>query len=854
MDLADRLADERRARLAAERLLELKQKELFEANRRLGDHALKLSHEVRETRTQVKEVRDQHRQVVQELGEATEKIEVVTEQLWSAMETVRDGFAMFDAQGRLELANPAYLDSFEGLEAVAPGVPYAEIVAIMVEEGIVDTQGEDPKGWQLRMLSRWTQTPIPNETLRLWNGRFVKVRDRHLPDGGVVSLCVDITDLMRMWSAVQELPDGFVMFDSDDRLLMCNQPFRDYYKGSAEIMERGVSFEELLRHGLKIGQYPEAKGQEETWLEDRLTAHRSGEAERETQLPDGRWLRVLERETSDGGRVGLRVDISRMKEDQLNLKEATIRAEAANRAKSAFLANMSHEIRTPMNGVVGMADLMMDTELDEEQELYVSTIRSSGEALLVIINDILDYSKIEADKLQLHPEPFDLERAIHEVVMLLQPNARDKDIALLVDYDMFLPTTFVGDPGRIRQILTNLLGNAVKFTVQGHVLVRVVGMVEDDGSTAIHLTVEDTGIGIPADKVDHVFGEFNQVEDERNRKFEGTGLGLAISRRLVEMMGGEVWVESELGKGSCFGLRIILPADEPVIYETAHLPPHLKRVLVVDDNSPNRTILTKQLSLLGLQIDFASTGSEAIDRLENLPDLVMVEHDLPDMTGLELARSVLKTPREVPVVLLSDNPGQMALKPSDKVTAVLQKPVPRRTLFTALSKVKAARNHTPPPPPVAIEGGAPSAQTVAPPASPGDDGLLDVLVAEDNKTNQLVFGKMAKNFPVKLRFANNGIEAVDSFQERRPDIIFMDISMPRMDGKQATREIRRLEDSADPVPIIAVTAHAMSGDRESILEAGLTDYLTKPLRKAELGAKIEHYGAALLQARRPAAE
>ena len=830
MDLADRLAEERRARLAAERLLELKQKELFEANKRLGDHALKLSHEIRETRHEVAEVRSQHKRVVQELGQATEKIEVVTEQLWSAMETIRDGFAMFDENRRLELANPAYLSMFDGLDHVVPGVPYAEILATLVEEGLVDLQGEDPKGWQLRMLARWAQDPIPNTTLRLWNGRFVKVRERHLPDGGIVSLSVDITDLMRMWSAVEELPDGFVIYDSEDRLLMCNQPYRDYYKASAPAMVRGATFEEILRYGLAHGQYAEAVGREEEWLEDRLIKHRSSEVEHEQQLEDGRWLRIYERETTDGGRVGLRVDITQIKEDQQRLKEATTRAEAANRAKSAFLANMSHEIRTPMNGVVGMADLLRETDLDDEQRLYADTIRSSGEALLVIINDILDYSKIEAEKLELHPEPFDLERAIHEVVMLLQPTARDKDIALLVDYDMFLPTHFVGDPGRIRQILTNLLGNAVKFTVQGYVLVRVVGVMEDGGRTAVHITVEDTGIGIPPDKVEHVFGEFNQVEDERNRKFEGTGLGLAITRRLVELMDGEVWVDSELGRGSFFGLRIMLQTDENPVYEAAQLPRHLKRILVVDDYGPNRAILTKQLAMLGLEITYCTTGSEAIDALQDAPDLLMVEYDLPDMTGVELARQLRHGRPGLPVILFADQPAHLPDGTVDSVLAVLQKPVPRRTLFDALEKVHETAPLPAMPPSPLRSGRTPVAQP-----------LLDVLVAEDNKTNQLVMRKMTKDFPVALRFANNGVEAVDAFRYRRPDLIFMDISMPRMDGKQATREIRRLEGGAPPVPIVAVTAHAMEGDRESILEAGLTDYLTKPLRKSELAAMIDTY-------------
>ncbi|GAA4221405.1 hypothetical protein GGQ68_000178 [Sagittula marina] len=837
MDLADRLAEERRARLAAERLLELKQKELFEANRRLGDHALKLSHEIRETRTEVAQVRTQHQRVVQELGQATEKIEVVTEQLWSALETIRDGFAMFNRNGRLELANPAYLSAFEGLECVAPGASYANVLAAMVDEGIVDLQGEDAQGWQLRMLGRWEQDPIPNETLRMWNGRFIKVRDRHLPDGGVVSLSVDITDLMRMWSAVEELPDGFVIYDAEDRLLMCNRPYKDYYKPSAPAMKRGATFEEILRYGLKQGQYADAVGREEEWLEERLIKHRANEIEHEQQLEDGRWLRIYERETTDGGRVGLRVDITQIKRDQQRLKEATIRAEAANRAKSAFLANMSHEIRTPMNGVVGMADLMLDTELSAEQKLYADTIRSSGEALLVIINDILDYSKIEAEKLALHPEPFDLEAAILEVVMLLQPTARDKDIALLVDYDMFLPTRFIGDPGRIRQILTNLLGNAVKFTVQGHVLIRVVGAPDIDGRSSVHITIEDTGIGIPPDKVNHVFGEFNQVEDDRNRNFEGTGLGLAITRRLVELMEGEVWVDSEVGKGSCFGLRILLDAEDAQTFDTAQLPRRLQRVLVVDDHSPHRAILTKQLSLLGLEISYCATGSEAIDHVQTGTDLLVVEHELPDMTGLELAQQLRQANFDVPVILFADNPGQVR-RPSDTpLLAVLQKPVPRRVLFNALEQVHQVLPRSGSAPPDAPQSPAPSAASSV---------KLDVLVAEDNKTNQLVLSKMAKNLPLELRFANNGVEAVEAFRERRPDLILMDISMPRMDGKQATREIRRLEADGPHVPIIAVTAHAMAGDRESIMEAGLSDYLTKPLRKAELTAKIQQFAGHLL--------
>ncbi len=836
MQMAERLAEERRARLAAERLLELKQAELFAANKKLGQHALQLSHEITETRAEVEEVRGENQRVKTQLGEATHKIEVVEGQLWNALENVHDGFAIFNADEQLELANPAYLSIFDGLETIRPGASYAYVLDILAGEGILDLQGETVQQWKNRMHARWKMDRIPAETVRLWNGDFVKMQDRRLPDGGHVTLCVNITDLMRMWNAVEQLPDGFVMYDADDRLVMCNEPYLDIYSHSREAIRPGASFESILRYGLDNGQYPEADGRHEEWLDERLSAHRRAEQELEQHLADGRWIRVYERPTRDGGRVGLRIDISQVKKDQERLKEAIVKAEAASRAKSAFLANMSHEIRTPMNGVVGMAELLQDTDLTEEQRLYLDTIRNSGEALLAIINDILDYSKIEADKLVLHSEVFDLERAVHEVLMLLQPTAREKDIALLIDYDMFLPTCFVGDPGRFRQILTNLVGNAVKFTIEGHVLVRVVGVVAEDGRSAIHITVEDTGIGISPDKIDHVFGEFNQVEDERNRKFEGTGLGLSITQKLVRLMNGEIWVDSKLGEGSCFGLRIVLPVAEPVSYETAQLPAHLKRVMVVDDHVANRSIVAKQLEILKLQPEFQKTAADAIDAMRDPPDLLIIEQDLPDMHGDELVTHLRSSGCNVPIVVLATTPTDVAKKLDGLVETVLQKPAPRRALFAALESVK----------PVSGPSLA-NVPSLAPQKSPSivqaDAETLDILLAEDNKTNQLVFRKMVAHLPVVLRFANNGIEAVSAFQDARPDMIFMDISMPEMDGKQATREIRSLEEGQDPVPIIAVTAHAMDGDKEGILSAGLDDYLTKPLRKAELAEKIAQYAA-----------
>ncbi len=433
MSLAGKLAQERRARLASERLLEMKQAELSAANRKLGLHAMALTKRIGETQAEVETVRDENEKVKSDLTVANAKIEVAERRLWHSIQTIQDGFAFFDESSCLIGANAAYLSVFEGLEEVAPGVTYPRILEIMITEGLVDIGSEAPSEWQQRLLKRWAIPHPQPEVIRLWNGHYIKLIDQRGNGGDVVSLALNITA--------------------------------------------------SVRH------------------EAELTAARE-------------------------------------------------RAEAANRAKSAFLANMSHEIRTPMNGIVGMTELLSETPLDEEQRLYLNTIRNSGEALLVIINDVLDYSKIEADKLTLNPEQFDFERCILEVAMLLQPSVRDKGLTLLVDYNLFLPTLFVGDPGRVRQVLTNLVGNAVKFTSNGHVLIRVTGVPNHDAhSCDVHVAIEDTGIGIDKDKIGHIFGEFNQVEDERNRAFDGTGLGLAITKRLITLMGGTIWVDSEPGQG-----------------------------------------------------------------------------------------------------------------------------------------------------------------------------------------------------------------------------------------------------------------------------------------------------------------
>lgn len=721
MSLANKLADERRARLAAERLLELKQAELFAANRKLGRHAKALSDEIHETRAQVQTIEDENRRVKSDLSEAHQKVEIAERRLWHSIETIQDGFAFFDLDDRMIAANNAYLSVFEGLEEVGPGVTYPRLLQLLTEEGIVNIGTHNPVAWRAMMQRRWEGASPEPTVIRLWNNAYIKLVDQRGPGGDVVSLALNITETVRY---------------------------------------------------------------------------------------------------------------------QKELKQAREKAEAANRAKSAFLANMSHEIRTPMNGVVGMAELLGDTTLSEEQRLYVDTIRSSGEALLVIINDVLDYSKIEAERLVLHPEPFDLERAIHEVILLLQPSARQKGLALFVDYDLFLPTMFLGDPGRIRQVLTNLIGNAVKFTGSGHVLIRVVGL-QPAGSVQgqVHVTVEDTGIGISSDKLQHVFGEFNQVEDAHNRRFEGTGLGLAITQKLIGLMGGRIWVDSELGRGSTFGFALDLPvmegaAGDPASVQTCE-ETQARTILIVDPVAANRDVLVRQMQALGHRTMACEGGDVALALLDDRIDLILTEHDMPDMDGLELAEAIRARGLSVPILLLTDNPGFAEQDPAHRhLQAILQKPIPRRQMFAALERVFA-----PAPPPVRDT----EKQTPPPLAAQQDGGrLMRVLAADDNKTNQMVFARMVQHLRIDLRFADNGAEAVTACQQEWPDLVFMDISMPEMDGKEATHALREhaARHSCPPLPIIAMTAHAMDGDREGILAAGLDDYLSKPLRKADLIDRI----------------
>ncbi|WP_417806753.1 response regulator [Thioclava sp.] len=715
--IADKLAQERRARLGAERMLEQKKNELFAANQKLAVHARMLSDQIVEQRqglvralNETETLKGENTRVKTDLEHANSMAMIAQRRLWDAIETITQAFAVYDSDLRLVAANRTYLSFFEGEVAIAPGTSYDDVLRFVAERGMFDLQGRDPQDWHFEM--------------------------------------------------------------------------------SARVRSRDIRPVEMQSH-------------------------------------DGHWYRLNNRWGAQGDLVTYAQDITESIAREDELREARDKAEAANRAKSAFLANMSHELRTPMNGVVGMADLLSDTELTEEQQLYADTIRSSGEALLTIINDVLDYSKIEAERMKLYPEPFDLERCLHEITVLLQPSAKDRDVKLLVDYDLFLPTRFKADPGRMRQILTNLLGNAVKFTQSGHVLARVVGFERSEAQYELHITIEDTGIGIAPELLEHVFGEFNQVEVDSNRKFEGTGLGLAITSQLVALMGGEVWVDSALGEGSCFGFKLTLPRCEPVTPVDAPSPPiTLRAALVVDDLLVNRVILERQLQTYGLEVTLCRSGEEALHVVQDGAqfDVVLSDHHMPNLDGSAFAQKLHAAGVEVPILLLSSDPNAAQ---SEDVAGYLQKPVLRSELFRALQDLSKSTPMSPKPnaPPVA-------------PASPVSLRQMRVLAAEDNRTNQLVFAKMVKDFDIDLRFATNGREAIAAWRDFAPDLIFMDLSMPEMDGREAARAIRDAEPLGAHVPICALTAHAMDGDCESIFAAGIDHYLTKPLKKIAIAERL----------------
>jgi two-component system, sensor histidine kinase and response regulator len=526
-----------------------------------------------------------------------------------------------------------------------------------------------------------------------------------------------------------------------------------------------------------------------------------------------------------------------------DLVRAKEQAENASRAKSEFLANMSHEIRTPMNAIIGMTELTLDTRLTRLQREYLEMVQSSGESLLKVINDILDFSKIEAGFLDFEEAAFDVRELVEKTAQTLAVRAHQKGLELTCQIDSAIPKRLMGDAGRLRQVLTNLIGNAVKFTQNGEVLVRVeVAQDNQEGQRQLRFSIKDTGVGIPADKMDLLFQQFSQVDGSASRHFEGTGLGLAISRQIVEAMGGTIEAQSQVGEGSTFFFTVsfaMVSCPEPATRSCTSDCLADMRVLIIDDNETNRRILVETLTHWGMRPTAASGGAEGIRILRTAQEasepfeLLLLDEQMPDMDGFAVAdkiREEFSLPDMVILMLSSGDIFSGAARCRQVgISSYLVKPVQQSKLFDAIMEAFNLQ---------AVSTFGESTPVVSRPD--GTSRPVHILLVEDNRVNQILARTLLEKRGWSVQIASNGEAALEAWKQGGFDLILMDVQMPEVDGLQATRMIRDAEcGSGNRIPIVGLTAHAMKGDREECLRAGMDDYIAKPVRPVALYATID---------------
>ncbi|MGB2981828.1 MAG: PAS domain S-box protein [Candidatus Zixiibacteriota bacterium] len=641
---------------------------------------------------------------------------------------------------------------------------------------------------------------------------------------------------------VETAQEGIGILDPDENIIFVNQAFANLL---------GYQKEELL--SLNLSQISDKEQLTEFRKETEKRRHGNSstyETKLYTKAGEPKYFSLsasplFDEKGTFTGTMGLLADITERKQAEEMLRKAKEEAEDANQLKSEFLANMSHEIRTPMNAIIGMTDITLDTSLTEEQRDYLTTVKESARGLLELLNDILDLSKIEADRVELETIDFDLRVTVEGVADTLATKASAKGLELACIIHSQVPCLLLGDPGRIRQILMNLAGNAIKFTETGEVVIRVELEKETEDRATLLLSVSDTGVGIPTEKQAWIFESFTQADGSTTRKHGGTGLGLSISKRLVEMMGGRIGVESEPGKGSRFWFTVALQKQEDSHEDLPPVAPDIRgmRILVVDDNQTNRTILVKMTESFGCSPEAVEGGKEAIQALkraahkEKLFDLVLLDMQMPEMDGEETLGAIRQDPdiKDVTVIILTSLGvrGDVARLQALGCAGYLTKPIKQSQLFDTIITVLSRQKKVVGREPIRIV----TRHTVA----EVKRRRIRILLAEDNPMNQKLAVALLKKAGYSIDAVENGRLAVEAINRRAYDLVLMDVQMPEMDGFEATKTIRRKQDEKRCIPIVAMTAHAMKGDREKCLQAGMDDYVAKPIEPQELLDTIERW-------------
>ncbi|UWU19854.1 MULTISPECIES: response regulator [unclassified Rhizobium] len=821
-----------------------------------------------------------------ELIEAQARAEALHQDLGNILRSMPIGVMIHDSNYVVEYTNDAFYDIWDfPKNEHFEGLSYRDLVAKHFELGRYDADaGSIDDIYQARLESFRNAGPHFQTEMNFADGKSVIMDARRISNGRTLIAYADISSVRQqareitearlalerlgelMTDATHAMSQGLLIVE-DGIIMLANDALTDMLRIPADHLEIGKHWSIAYNYCAARGDFgDDPKAVLRGWGRS-MAANRPVSAV--FQIAGDRWMQ-LEATISESRRwTVVLTDVTEMKDREAELQLLLSRSEAADRAKSEFLANMSHEIRTPMNGVLGMAELLAKTDLDARQKTFIDIIVKSGNALLTIINDILDFSKIDAGQMRLRKAAFDPAEAVEDVATLLSSPAAEKDIELLVRTAPDVPAMVLGDAGRFRQIVTNLVGNAVKFTERGHVLVEVESRPIDNGEIMLTLRIEDTGIGISEEKLDSIFEKFSQVDASSTRRHEGTGLGLAITAGLVDLFGGYLEVESEWGKGSVFTVHLPVP-PAATRSEPRPVPVNVKGagILVIDDNEINRRILTEQLeqwSFDGYAAEDGKTGLAILHAAFDMGvqvDAVILDYHMPDMNGDEVARAIRADSRfdGVSLIFLTS----MDVAGSDKEFAALNgqahlmKPVRANVLrSTIIDVVRTARRQRMSSDETAVASQSIEAEAVAAidtverEVAAKPVSAIDVLVAEDNEVNQIVFTQILQVTGLRFLVVQNGQEAVEAWRKLRPSLIMMDVSMPIMNGHQATRMIRQLETEAGQgwhVPIVGVTAHALDVDRDMCLEAGMDDYMSKPISPELLEAKARRWlGDAALQ-------